>query len=418
MRVLVIGQGGREHALAKAFKSSGSTVFVLPGNAGMQSAATLVAADWRNFSAVTQFCKSHEIDFVFIGPEDPLVLGLADHLRHQNIAVVGPEAQAAQLEGSKIFAKEFMQAAGVTTAHFRVVRSVEDCLSVLTEFTAPYVLKADGLAAGKGVVICKTKEELYQAAADFFETKILGSSGEKAVLEQFSPGWELSLIIATNGKDYSELPMAQDHKRLKDYDQGPNTGGMGTVAPIQISESLRLDIKKMIIDPTLTEIQKRNWNFRGLVFFGIMVTPNGPSLLEYNCRLGDPETQVILPLIENSATEFFWNIANGKVESLKINPNLAASCVVLAAPGYPENARRGDEIRLSTQESADKYYIFSGVTQTSKKFKTSGGRVLGCVGLGSNFEQALKRSYELAQQTGFDGMQMRTDIGSKIPNAN
>ncbi|MFN7455248.1 MAG: phosphoribosylamine--glycine ligase [Pseudobdellovibrionaceae bacterium] len=418
MRVLVIGQGGREHALAKAFKSSGSSVFVLPGNAGMQKDADLIAADWRDFSAVTQVCRSHEIDFVFIGPEDPLVLGLADHLRQQNIFVIGPESQAAMLEGSKIFAKEFMQAAGVSTSHFRVVKSVEDCRLILAEFTPPYVLKADGLAAGKGVVICKTEQDLFQAARDFFERKILGPAGERAVLEQFSPGWELSLIIATNGKAYCEFPIAQDHKRLKENDEGPNTGGMGTVAPVQISNSLRAEIKRIIIDPTLNEIQKRHWNFRGLVFFGIMVTPQGPSLLEYNCRFGDPETQVILPLIKNSATQFFWRLAHGEIEKLEILPNTSAACVVLAAQGYPECPRRNDLIQLSTQESAEKYYIFSGVTQSLGEFQTAGGRVLGCVGIGENAQQALNRAYEMAQETHFNGMQFRNDIGAKIPSAN
>ena len=301
MKVLVIGQGGREHALTRAFtqSSSISEVHCIPGNDGIAQTVLCHNLNIKNHETIVQFCLRTEIDFVFIGPEDPLVDGLADSLRSRGILVVGPSQESAQLEGSKIFAKKFMLRAQVPTSTFSEVGSFEETMSNAYQFTPPYVLKADGLAAGKGVYICKNIEELAKAANDIFVEKIFGEAGNKALLEQFMPGWELSYLILTNGSAYQSLPIAQDHKRLLDQDQGPNTGGMGTIAPLSIDADLHQQIHEKILAPSVAQLQKENLLYRGVLFVGLMITEQGPQVLEYNCRFGDPETQVILPLLQN-----------------------------------------------------------------------------------------------------------------------
>lgn len=330
MKILVIGQGGREHALVRAFSHSPSVseVHCIPGNDGMNLEAVCHKVDWRDFEAIVQFCIKNDISYVFIGPEEPLVAGLADYLRERGILAIGPNQEAAQLEGSKIFAKKFMQAAQVPTAFFEEVHSVEDVLRVSGRFTPPYVFKADGLAAGKGVFICATLDELKLAAIDVFDHQTLGLAGSKGLIEQFMPGWELSYLVITDGTNYQTLPLSQDHKRLLDNDLGPNTGGMGTVAPLKISEELELLIKSKILEPTFREIQKRNFIYRGVLYFGLMITDKGPQVLEFNCRFGDPETQVILPLLSQDVGELFHNVSKGKLPEVKIK-NMFASCVIL-----------------------------------------------------------------------------------------
>ncbi|MGE3760094.1 MAG: phosphoribosylamine--glycine ligase, partial [Pseudobdellovibrionaceae bacterium] len=300
MKVLVLGSGGREHALVKALNQSPSVteVHVIPGNAGMTREALCHSLDWKNTEEIIKFCNRTEIDYVMVGPEDPLVAGIGDLLRERGILVVGPSREGAQLEGSKIFAKEFMIEAKVPTAPYFIVESVEQTLKAAKDFPAPYVLKADGLAAGKGVFICKTLEDLKAAATDLFEKRILGAAGSRALLEKFMPGWELSFLVLTNGSSYEVLPLAQDHKRLSDGDQGPNTGGMGTVAPLKISAGLREQIENQIIKPSVQLMDQKNLIFSGVLFVGIMVTEQGAQVLYFNTRFGDPETQVILTLLE------------------------------------------------------------------------------------------------------------------------
>lgn len=416
MKILVIGQGGREHALVRAlsFSPSVEEVHVIPGSPGMSQHAICHSKDWRDFESLTKFCLETKIDFVFIGPEDPLVLGLADHLRGRGILVVGPGKEGAMLEGSKIFAKHFMVEAQIPTAAFHVVDSWEKTKAGAMQFKPPYVLKADGLAAGKGVVICKTLQELESASRDFFEKKILGESGTKALLENFTSGWELSYIVITNGQSFHTLPMAQDHKRLGDNDQGPNTGGMGTIAPIKIPSELRTAIDKKIVEPTLRLIQEKGMVFRGIIFFGLMITDQGPSLLEFNCRLGDPETQVILPLIDGDLGEIFLKLAQGKMPEIKFR-HLASCCVVLAAPGYPQKAEQNVPIEGDPKaETSSSYFIHAGTGKNSNdQWVTKGGRVLCAVGLGSNLSEARVQAYSLAKKVHWQGLQMRTDIGAK-----
>lgn len=416
MKVLVLGQGGREHAIVHRLAHSPSVteVHAAPGNSGMKRYALCHDFTWRETETLLSFCLRTEIEVVIIGPEDPLVAGLADTLRERGLLVVGPSQEGARLEGSKVFAKEFMKAAGIPTAYSVTVDSVESTLAATTQFTPPFVLKADGLAAGKGVVICKTKEELRLAAVDFFEKRIFGEAGAQALLEQFSPGWELSYLVMTNGHGFQALPVAQDHKRLLDDDQGPNTGGMGTIAPIPVDADLRQRIDQQIVEPTLRELEKRGILFRGFIFFGIMVTPEGPSLLEFNTRLGDPETQVILPLIQDDFGLLMKDLSLGKLRSFSLRPG-AAACVIMASPGYPEAAQKGVPIRGDVLSETDqRYFIVAGAKQTNEGWMTDGGRCLCAIGLGENLAAALKNAYQQSESASWDGLLMRKDIGKKF----
>lgn len=418
MKVLVIGQGGREHAIVKSLRrcSSITEVHLLPGNSAITE-ATLHPILASQVADIISLCKNKNIDYVFIGPEQPLVDGLSDQLREAGILVVGPSQAAAKLEGSKVFAKEFMQRAGVPTAKAQIVSSVDSCLAVANQFTPPYVLKADGLASGKGVFICSDLGELKIAAQDLFEQKIFGAAGTQALLEQFTSGWELSYLIFTNGVEYQALPIAQDHKRLLDNNLGPNTGGMGTVAPLKISSTLERNIQEQVILPTLKQLQTENLLFRGVLFVGLMIQGDQPSVLEYNVRLGDPETQVLLPLIESDLNLFLMALANGKISELKITPGKFASCVVVASEGYPLTPVMGAEIHgLPLPDQKDSYSIHSGIKYQNKKWTVEGGRVLGAVGISDSIESALKKSYSLIDKISFKGMQFRKDIGSNMPN--
>ncbi len=438
MNILVIGSGAREHALIKSFRLSASVqkIFAAPGREGFLPDAQPITLDWKKTEQIIHFCKSENINFVFIGPEDPLVFGLADDLRKNGIPAVGPDKNAAQLEGSKILSKNFMNEANIPTAYSVVVNSVQQVKKSLHLFTPPYVLKADGLCAGKGVFICKNEHELIDSAAAIFEKKILGTAGASALLEQFSPGWELSYLVVTNGEHHITLPLAQDHKRLLDDNKGPNTGGMGTVAPLQIDSSLRNEIESKIVLPTLKQIQKNNWTYRGIIFIGIMVTPEGPSVLEYNVRFGDPETQVILPLIASDTVDFFHQVSQGRLPPLRFHDESAA-CVVLAAQGYPEQPQKGlilsghlaqesDDTAIdsvvagqkqisSTSKQYTSYVLHAGTKKTSEGFITDGGRVLNCIGLGKTTDEALTNAYASVKKYLSEGLIFRKDIGKYLP---
>jgi phosphoribosylamine--glycine ligase len=416
MRILVIGQGGREHALVKAFANSPSVaaVHVIPGSDGMGQDAICHKIEWTDFEAIASFCTKNDISYVFIGPEDPLVAGLSDFLRQNGILVVGPSREAAQLEGSKIFSKKFMLEYKIPTAQFEEVFSVNDVIRLSGRFTPPYVLKADGLAGGKGVFICETLKDLRLAGEELFEKKSLGSAGAKALLEQFSEGWELSYLVITNGTEFQTLPLSQDHKRLLENDKGPNTGGMGTVAPVKISAELQAQIDELIVRPTLIGMNQKDFLYRGVLYFGIMITKNGPTLLEYNCRFGDPETQVILPLLDHDLGKLFYEVAAGACPALHIK-SIHAACIVMAAPGYPANPTKGLSIEgdIESQETSS-YFIHAGTKKGVDSWQTNGGRVVCSMGLGSNLQEALKHAYHQADKISWQGLQFRKDIGHKL----
>lgn len=418
-KALVIGQGGREHAIVRALQQSPSVqeVHALPGSDGIALDARCHAIDWRKFSEVLELCERERFDFIVIGPENPLVDGLSDVLRERGFLVVGPSRDAAQLEGSKIYCKEFLQSAGVPTARAHVVDRVSGALAAAKNFAPPYVLKADGLAAGKGVFICKTLEELTQAARAIFEEGTLGEAGRRALLEEFSPGYEISYLVLTNGETFEALPLAQDHKRLLDGDEGPNTGGMGVVAPVPLESELRARIDNEVILPTMREFKKRGYVYRGVLFVGLMMTPNGPSVLEFNTRFGDPETQAILPLLDGDWGVVFRELADGRLPKLQWK-KLSSCCVVLAAQGYPDTPVKGAPIEgVPHVPAAKQYLLHAGTkrdTESGERWLTNGGRVLNSIGLSEELAQAVQLAYQGARSVQSSALVMRADIGARV----
>lgn len=416
MRFLVLGQGGREHAIVRALKFSPSVteVHASPGSEGISQEALCHKVDLSDPKAVEAFVKRYQFDCVVVGPENYLVAGIADVLRTLGVPVVGPSQIAAQLEGSKIFSKEFMVRAGVPTAAFEIVDNVADTLRAAQKFTPPYVLKADGLAAGKGVFICATLPELKTAAESLFEAKSLGIAGQRALLEQHQEGYELSYLVLTNGSEHEAMPIAQDHKRLKDGDIGPNTGGMGVVAPMVIDDSLREKIESLIVGPSVRNLSGGGLLYRGVLYIGVMVTPSGPTVLEYNCRFGDPEAQVIMPLLDGDWGFVFSKLAKGEMAPMKWK-NLQLACVVQAAPGYPDAPEKGVVIEGDLGfQSPSSYFLHAGTSKNDRgQWCTNGGRVLNAIGMGSSRAEALKVAYSQAGHVNWKGLQMRKDIGAK-----
>lgn len=417
MRFLVLGSGGREHAIIRALKFSPSVteVHAVPGSEGISQEAICHTVDLSDSKALETFVKRYQFDCVVVGPENYLVQGLADQLRSFGINVVGPSQIAAQLEGSKIFAKEFMVQSEVPTAAYEVVEDVSGTLKAAQKFAPPYVLKADGLAAGKGVFICATLPELKSAAEFLFEKKGLGQAGRKALLEEFQPGYELSYLILTNGSEAQALPIAQDHKRLSDGDQGPNTGGMGVIGPIAIEPSLRAEIESKIVQPTLRHLQRSGLLYRGVLYIGLMITPKGPTVIEFNVRFGDPECQVIMPLLEGDWGHVFAKLANGELTPLRWK-SLQLACVVLAAPGYPDAPEKGVVIEGDLgYQSASSYFLHAGTAKNSGgEWVTNGGRVLNSVGMGSSLKEAVQAAYAQVKRVNWKGMRLRKDIGAKF----
>ncbi len=415
MNILIIGNGGREAAIAHFLQSNSNKSHQIHVSPHMQVMHTVISSQIlpKEHQKILEYVIHNKIKLVIVGPELPLWEGLSDFLRSHNILVFGPSKDGAELECSKLSCKNFLVRAGIPTSPYEEIFSKEELLEKSHLFQPPWIVKADGLAAGKGVYICKTKNELETAAEDIFVQKKLGQ--QRAFLENFLPGKELSYLILTNGADFQTLPIAQDHKRIFDHDEGPNTGGMGTVAPLIISEPLHKKIEDQILKPFLKQISEDKILYRGVVFFGIMVDADeNPFVLEINARFGDPETQVLLPLLSNDAADLFLEIAKGNLPKLQIKPGYA-SCVVLAAPGYPENPKKGlaitGDLNVSSKNS---YYLAAGVSQSNKNYVTSGGRVLNSIGLGQTAEESLKNAYELAHKIHWDNIHFRKDIGQKV----
>ncbi len=420
-RILVIGNGGRENSLAWALSKHKTIkeVLVAPGNGGTENhdLCKRVALQASDTEKIIQTCKTKQIDLVVIGPEAPLAEGLADKLRQNSLSVFGPGANGAQIEASKDWAKELMKDAGIPTANYWTANNKAQALEILKKVGQPLVVKADGLASGKGVSVCKSLEESSQAIEEAFKGKF-GEAGLKLVLEEVLEGPEVSIFALCDGEKFVLLPSAQDHKRLLDGDNGPNTGGMGAYSPAKIITEEDLDlIKKVVLEPTLEELKKRQINYRGVLYAGLMITANGPKVIEFNCRFGDPECQALMPLMGPELALILQSCANGcleKAPNLSIK-NLASACIVVASNGYPEAPLKGDSIEINFNESNLTQIFHAGTkTNTEGQLLTDGGRVLSVVAQGKNFDEAFNLAYKELTKVNFKGMQYRKDIGKQV----
>lgn len=426
MKVLVVGSGGREHILAWKLAQSDAVneVICVPGNPGTAHEPKVrnVELSIDDHNAIASLSKDEKISLAIIGPEAPLVAGLADVLRNAGIDTVGPNADGALLEGSKAFAKEVMISAGVPTAAYREIRSEEDVHAACDAFEKEgeidaLVVKADGLAAGKGVVVCDGIDDARQEALRFLRERPFGDAGDRIVLEERLEGVEASYIVLVQGEKYLALPVAQDHKQLLEGDKGPNTGGMGAYTPAPfITETLDNDIRANIVEPTLKEIARRGIDFRGFLFIGLMLTDKGPRVLEFNTRLGDPEAQVLLSALSQDIVPALQQVAQGNLQLGSFDAPGASAIVVLASKGYPQSSSKGDVITGLDAANAVQgvRVIHAGTRQEGDQIVTNGGRVLGVTATGKDATEALDRAYEAAAHIRFDGMQMRRDIGYQV----
>ena len=417
MKVCVIGNGGREHALAWRLSISPSVtkVYAIPGSAAMSDCAELVGIDWQQSDHLISFLKDNQVDLVVVGPEAPLVAGLADVLNKAGIPVFGPSKAAAQLEGSKVFAKDLMKKYKIPTAAYGVFHKVDEAKEFIRQTGAPIVVKADGLAAGKGVVVAMTIDEANAAVEDMLSGNRFGEAGSTVVIEEFMEGEEASLLAFVDGKTVVPMIASQDHKRIFDGDKGPNTGGMGTYAPAPVlTDALRDEAMKTILEPMVAAMENEGMPYVGCLYAGLMITPQGPKVVEFNARFGDPETQVVLPLLDSDLGQIMMACATGKLTADMVKwKDSSAACVILASKGYPETSSKGDIISGDIKQHDTTIVFHSGTKLIGENYLTNGGRVLGVVGLGKDLRTALDRAYGRIEHIDFEGMQYRTDIGAK-----
>lgn len=417
MHVLVVGGGGREHALCHVLARSPrlSRLSCAPGNAGTELLARNVPVAATDRRALIQYCEDEGVGLVVVGPEAPLVAGLADELQAEGFHVVGPSAAAARLEGSKAFAKAFMRRHGIPTAAHAVydAEHLAEAEAHARRGPFPLVLKADGLAAGKGVVVAQDADEAVRAVRAMLAEGAFGAAGRRVVVEDFLEGEEASLFVLTDGRDHVLLPPAQDHKRIGEGDTGPNTGGMGAYAPAPaMTPELLRAAEERIVVPTLHGMAEEGHPYRGVLYVGLMLTADGPQVVEYNCRLGDPEAQALLPLLATDAVELFDAIAQTQLRHVEVRFRAgAAACVVLAAAGYPGEVARGHPIEGLDAVPDDVLVFHAGTARRDGRVVTAGGRVLGVTGLGPDLRAALARAYAGVEAIRFEGMQVRRDIG-------
>lgn len=417
MKVCVIGNGGREHALAWRLSISPSVtkVYAIPGSAAMSDCAELVGIDWQQSDHLISFLKDNQVDLVVVGPEAPLVAGVADTLKKAGIPVFGPSKAAAQLEGSKVFAKDLMKKYNIPTAAYGVFHKVDEAKEFIGQTGAPIVVKADGLAAGKGVVVAMTIEEANAAVEDMLSGNRFGEAGSTVVIEEFMEGEEASLLAFVDGKTVVPMIASQDHKCIFDGDKGPNTGGMGTYAPAPVlTDALRDEAMKTILEPMVAAMENEGMPYVGCLYAGLMITPQGPKVVEFNARFGDPETQVVLPLLDSDLGQIMMACATGTLTADMVKwKDSSAACVILASKGYPETSSKGDVIHGDIKQHDTTIVFHSGTKLVGDEYVTNGGRVLGVVGLGKDLRTALDRAYERIEHIDFEGMQYRTDIGAK-----
>lgn len=422
-KVLVIGGGGREHALC--FKISKSPlvekIYCAPGNAGTAEIAENVPIGPMEFDRLAEFAACNGIDLTVVGMDDPLVGGIVDVFTAKGLRIFGPAKNAAILEGSKAFSKDLMKKYGIPTAAYETFNNADDALKYLETAPMPTVLKADGLALGKGVLICKDLEEAKAGVKELMIDKQFGSAGDKIVIEEFMTGREVSVLSFVDGKHIKIMTSAQDHKRAKDNDEGLNTGGMGTFSPSPFyTKEVDKFCKEHIYQKTVDAMAKEGREFKGIIFFGLMLTAKGPRVLEYNARFGDPETQVVLPRMKNDIVEVFEACIDGTLDKIDLQfEDNAAVCVVLASDGYPEKYEKGFEIKglENFAGAVDKFVFHAGTKSVDGKTVTSGGRVLGVTALGSNLKEARKNAYAATKLIDFSNKYMRNDIGKAIDEA-
>jgi phosphoribosylamine--glycine ligase len=419
MKILVIGSGGREHALVWKLRESQimEEIYCAPGNAGIGQEAECLPVDVASPEAILELATRLKIDLTVIGPEAPLVVGAVDLFEKAGLAVIGPTKAAARLEGSKIFSKQFMERHRIPTAKFSVPENFEAAVRTLDQFGLPVVIKADGLAAGKGVVVAATREEAEKALDDFMRQGVLGTAGERVVIEECLVGEEVSSIVLTDGRGMLPLALTQDHKAIFDNDQGPNTGGMGAYSDESILDEREHDnIFRCIVAPTLAGLAAEAIPYRGFLYCGLMLTPEGPKVLEYNVRLGDPETQPILMRLRSDLLEILMAVHDGNLAAIDAHwtPNPAV-CVVLASKGYPGKPETGQGITgFQEAEASGGVKVFhAGTSVRERHLIASGGRVLGVTTIGEDLRAAIDRAYLAVSKIHFDGMQYRRDIGAK-----
>lgn len=420
MNILIIGSGGREHAIALAVKQSPlcKKLICAPGNPGMSSLGKCIPVSVSDPIAIADLAEKEQIDFTIVGPEIPLVAGVVDEFRKRGLRAFGPIAAAAALEGSKAFSKNVMKKYGIPTAAYETFTDLKSAQEFLKAHPAPIVIKASGLAAGKGAVVCLTDEEAFQTVDEMLgEKAVFGESGKTVVIEEFMEGEEASLFAICDGKDYVLLSSAQDHKRIFDNDLGPNTGGMGAYSPAPVvTKSLLEDVKRRIIEPTLAGMIQEGAPYTGVLYVGIMVTKNGPKVVEYNCRLGDPECQIVLPLYDGDVLALFDAAERGALSTLGAPkpPKGSAAIVVLASEGYPNAYEAGQEVSgIEEAEKNGARVLHAGTKMENGKLLTAGGRVFGVVGSGKDLSEALRQAYDACEKVIFKGKYYRRDIGKK-----
>ena len=423
MRVLVVGSGGREHALVRKIKESKKVDYIAccPGNGGISYDAECFDVSATDIDGVVKLAKEIKADFVVVAPDDPLVMGMVDALNAEGFATFGPRANAAIIEGSKVFSKELMKKYNIETAKYNVFDKAEDVIDYIkAENEFPTVIKADGLALGKGVIIPETLDEAVAGVKEIMEDKIFGDSGNNVVVEEFLTGPEVSVLAFTDGKCVKPMVTSMDHKRALDGDKGLNTGGMGTVSPNPYyTDEIAEECMNTIFLPTIEAMNKEGRTFKGCLYFGLMLTPKGPKVIEYNCRFGDPETQVVLPRLKTDIMDIFEAINNETLSDLDIEwDDRACTCVIMASGGYPKSYPKGIEINGLTDGQLDGATVYhAGTKRDGNKLVTSGGRVLGVTALGDSLQDALAKSYAGVEKIKFDGAHYRKDIGQKALRA-
>lgn len=416
MKVMVVGGGGREHAIIKKIKENKnvSEIYALPGNGGIAADAVCVDIGAKDIDKITEFAKENKIDYAIVAPDDPLVLGAVDSLQTAGIPCFGPEAKAAIIEGSKIFSKNLMKKYGIPTAAYEVFDNAEDAVKYLEGCKYPTVVKADGLALGKGVIIAQNKEEAFAAVHSMMEDMVFGKSGTKIVIEEFLTGPEVSVLSFTDGNVVVPMISSMDHKRALDNDEGLNTGGMGTVAPNPYyTKEIADECMEKIFIPTIKAMNEEGRTFKGCLYFGLMITEDGPKVIEYNCRFGDPETQVVLPLLESDLLTVMQAVTNGTLADTEVKfSDKNACCVILASKGYPVKYESGYEIVLPETKEGEVIYV-AGAKKDGDKLLSAGGRVLGVTATGDTLKDAIDRAYDLTGRVKFDNGFCRKDIGRR-----